>query len=245
MAAGEFGLGRARRDRHHLRRQRRIKARAAAAASGLPALADDFGLVVDALDGEPGIYSARWAGPNKDFIRHGEWNTSCARAERRPRAAAPRISSPRSAWPGRMATSSTSRPRSRDAGVAAARRQGLRLRSDVPARRSCPDLRRDDGDEKHGLPPQAIGLSHRARAFRKLAEACLGNADRGPASASTSTGRSACRNAPIATSTATSAMPRSTRRASRAPSRPSSPRPPRACPAGPSRPSSSAAARPR
>jgi XTP/dITP diphosphohydrolase len=44
-----------------------LKARAAAAASGLVALADDSGLVVPALDGAPGIYSARWAGPSKDF----------------------------------------------------------------------------------------------------------------------------------------------------------------------------------
>lgn len=44
-----------------------LKARAAAEASGLPALADDSGLAVDALGGEPGIYSARWAGPSKDF----------------------------------------------------------------------------------------------------------------------------------------------------------------------------------
>ena len=44
-----------------------IKARAAAAASGLPAFADDSGLAVDALGGDPGIYSARWAGPQKDF----------------------------------------------------------------------------------------------------------------------------------------------------------------------------------
>jgi XTP/dITP diphosphohydrolase len=44
-----------------------LKARAAAEASGLPALADDSGLVVPALDGAPGIYSARWAGPTKDF----------------------------------------------------------------------------------------------------------------------------------------------------------------------------------
>ena len=43
------------------------KARAAATASGLPALADDSGLVVPALGGDPGIYSARWAGPEKDF----------------------------------------------------------------------------------------------------------------------------------------------------------------------------------
>ena len=44
-----------------------LKAHAAAEASGLPALADDSGLVVPALDGAPGIYSARWAGPTKDF----------------------------------------------------------------------------------------------------------------------------------------------------------------------------------
>ena len=44
-----------------------LKAGAAAQASGLPALADDSGLVVPALGGAPGIYSARWAGPTKDF----------------------------------------------------------------------------------------------------------------------------------------------------------------------------------
>ncbi len=44
-----------------------LKARAAADASGMTALADDSGLAVAALDGAPGIYSARWAGPSKDF----------------------------------------------------------------------------------------------------------------------------------------------------------------------------------
>jgi XTP/dITP diphosphohydrolase len=44
-----------------------LKARAAADLSGLPALADDSGLCVEALNGEPGIFSARWAGPSKDF----------------------------------------------------------------------------------------------------------------------------------------------------------------------------------
>lgn len=44
-----------------------LKARLAADLSGLPALADDSGLCVDALAGEPGIFSARWAGEDKDF----------------------------------------------------------------------------------------------------------------------------------------------------------------------------------
>jgi XTP/dITP diphosphohydrolase len=45
----------------------RIKALAAATASGLPALSDDSGFCVAALGGDPGVYSARWAGPAKDF----------------------------------------------------------------------------------------------------------------------------------------------------------------------------------
>ncbi len=44
-----------------------IKALASAKATGLPALSDDSGLCVNGLNGDPGIYSARWAGPGKDF----------------------------------------------------------------------------------------------------------------------------------------------------------------------------------
>lgn len=44
-----------------------LKARAAASAAGMPALADDSGYAVAALNGDPGIFSARWAGPDRDF----------------------------------------------------------------------------------------------------------------------------------------------------------------------------------
>jgi XTP/dITP diphosphohydrolase len=46
----------------------RLKARLAAKASGLPAMADDSGLAIEALGGDPGVYSARWAGPEKNFL---------------------------------------------------------------------------------------------------------------------------------------------------------------------------------
>jgi XTP/dITP diphosphohydrolase len=47
----------------------RLKAHAAAAAAGLPALADDSGLEASGLDGAPGVHSARWAGPERDFAK--------------------------------------------------------------------------------------------------------------------------------------------------------------------------------
>ena len=68
LSAGDLGLPEPVEDGPTFAANAQIKARAAAEASGLPALADDSGLVVHALDGDPGIYSARWAGPGKDFM---------------------------------------------------------------------------------------------------------------------------------------------------------------------------------
>lgn len=67
VAAGELGLPEPDETEQTFEGNALLKARAAAEASGLIALADDSGLSVAALDGAPGIYSARWAGPSKDF----------------------------------------------------------------------------------------------------------------------------------------------------------------------------------
>ena len=67
VAAGDLGLPEPVEDAPDFIGNAKIKALASATASGMPALADDSGLCVNALSGEPGIYSARWAGPSKDF----------------------------------------------------------------------------------------------------------------------------------------------------------------------------------
>ena len=67
VSAGDLGLPEPVEDGLTFIANAEIKALAAATAAGLPALADDSGLEVEALGGDPGIYSARWAGPTKDF----------------------------------------------------------------------------------------------------------------------------------------------------------------------------------
>lgn len=67
VSAGDLGLSEPEETGATFLANARIKALAAAEASGIPALSDDSGLAVEALDGAPGIYSARWAGPGKDF----------------------------------------------------------------------------------------------------------------------------------------------------------------------------------
>src|SRR5882757_6915440 len=66
VSAGDLGLDEPEEIGDSFRANARIKAAAAAKAAQLPAFADDSGLAVEALDGAPGIFSARWAGPNKD-----------------------------------------------------------------------------------------------------------------------------------------------------------------------------------
>jgi XTP/dITP diphosphohydrolase len=67
VSAGSLGLAAPKETGTTFEENAVIKARAAAAAAGLPALSDDSGIVVDALDGAPGVYSADWAGPGGNF----------------------------------------------------------------------------------------------------------------------------------------------------------------------------------
>jgi XTP/dITP diphosphohydrolase len=67
VSAADLGLAEPEETGLTFRANAELKARAAADAGGHPALADDSGLWVTALNGDPGIYSARWAGPGKNF----------------------------------------------------------------------------------------------------------------------------------------------------------------------------------
>lgn len=76
-----------------------LKARAAMRATGLPALSDDSGLAVTALDGEPGIYSARWAGEPRDFYRAMERVEAELQASGSPDRSAKFVCALAVAWP--------------------------------------------------------------------------------------------------------------------------------------------------
>lgn len=69
VSAGELGLAEPEETGTTFQANATLKAHAAAEGAGLPALADDSGLVVPALGGAPGLHSARWAGPERDFAR--------------------------------------------------------------------------------------------------------------------------------------------------------------------------------
>lgn len=152
-----------------------IKARAAAFAAKLPALADDSGICVAALDGAPGIYSARWAGETKDFghamekVEEGLRARGCVTPEQRK---AWFISALALVWPdgheeiveGRVDGTLVWPPR----GTAGFGYDPMFLPDGET--RTFGEM---TSEEKHGLPPLGKGLSHRARAFIELAERCL------------------------------------------------------------------------
>ncbi|MET4387018.1 XTP/dITP diphosphohydrolase [Bradyrhizobium sp. F1.4.3] len=175
VSAGELGLPEPEETGTDFRSNAAIKAVAAAQATKLPAFADDSGIVVDALDGAPGIYSARWAGPNKDFA------AAMAQIERllQERGAttpdkrtAHFVSALCVAWP----DDHLEEVEARVDGTLIWPPRGTAGFGYDPM--FLPDGHdRTFGEmtsiEKHGLPPLGLGLSHRARAFVKLAEICL------------------------------------------------------------------------
>ena len=175
VSAGELNLPEPEETGTTFRANARIKATAAATAAGLPAFADDSGLAVDALDGQPGIHSARWAGPTKDFA------AAMARIERLLQERGAREAAQRTAhfvsalcvaWPDGHLEEVEARvdgtlvwpPR----GTAGFGYDPMFLPEGET--RTFGEM---TSVEKHGLPPLGLGLSHRAKAFVKLAEICL------------------------------------------------------------------------
>jgi XTP/dITP diphosphohydrolase len=151
-----------------------LKARAAASASGLIALADDSGLCVEALDGAPGVYSARWAGATRDF------GAAMARVERELEARAARppwraafVSVLALAWAGGAVETFEGRV---DGVLVFPPRGTAGFGYDPIFRPDGHDrtFGEMNAEEKHGIPADgSTALSHRARAFQKLARARL------------------------------------------------------------------------
>lgn len=176
VSAGELGLPEPEENGHMFSENAAIKAVASAQASGLPAIADDSGLCIDALDGAPGLFSANWAGPGKNFVPA----LARVQAELAKRGATTSdkrrghfVSALVIAWPdghqelfeGRVYGEIIHEPRG-------------------PSGFGYDPIFKPDGraktfgemtsDEKHGVPDDGSeALSHRARAFQHLAAACL------------------------------------------------------------------------
>jgi XTP/dITP diphosphohydrolase len=175
ISAGELALAEPEETGMTFAENARIKATAAATAARLPALADDSGLVVEALGGAPGIHSARWAGPDRNFHRAMQTieQELQARGVTTPeRRRAHFVSALCLAWPDGHAEDFEARV----AGSLVWPPRGNRGFGYDPI--FLPDGQQRtfgemSSEEKHGLPPRGKGLSHRARAFIKLAEACL------------------------------------------------------------------------
>ncbi len=155
-----------------------LKARAAAERSGLPALADDSGLEVDALDGAPGIHTARWAGPDRDFamaMRNVEEKLQAKGATTPERRTGRFVAALALAWPdGHVET-----VRGEVEGTIVWPPRGDRGFGYDPVflpegyERTFGEM---DAGEKHGWTPdkpKSEALSHRARAFAELVEGCF------------------------------------------------------------------------
>ncbi|WNJ89866.1 RdgB/HAM1 family non-canonical purine NTP pyrophosphatase [Bosea sp. 685] len=176
VSAGELGLPEPDEDGYMFAENAAIKAVAATKASGLPALSDDSGICIDALDGAPGLFSANWAGPGKDFapaLARVQAELAKRGATTPDKRRAHFVSALVIAWPdghqelfeGRVFGEIVDAPR----GLGGFGYDPI-FRPDGHAK----TFGEMTTGEKHGIPEDgSAGLSHRARAFHELAIACL------------------------------------------------------------------------
>jgi len=150
-----------------------LKALAAAKAAGMPAMSDDSGLAVDALDGAPGIYSARWAGPDKDFAMAMELVETALQKQGDGDRTARFVSVICLAWPdghreffrGEVKGTIVHPPRGNE---------GFGYDPIFQPDGYETTFGEMPANEKHGWKPgDSEALSHRARAFKRFAEQCL------------------------------------------------------------------------
>jgi XTP/dITP diphosphohydrolase len=170
VSAGELGLAEPEETGADFVANALIKARAAAQESGLPALADDSGLCCDALDGAPGIYSARWAGESKDFA------AAMARVEGEVGAGSRRahfVSALAVVWPDGEAFSVEGKVFG-DLTFPIRGAQGFGYDPCFTPDGHTRTFGEMSADEKHGIPADGSQAhSQRARAFQMLAAALL------------------------------------------------------------------------
>ena len=162
VSAGALGIAEPEETGDSFEANAALKAKAAAGASGLPAIADDSGLVVLALGGAPGIYSARWAGPDKDFrIAMQRVHRELADRDRSARF----VAALALVWP----DGDTEIVRGEVAGTLVGPPRGDRGFGYDPI------FAPDGGAATFGEiePAEKHKISHRARAFAKLVEGCL------------------------------------------------------------------------
>lgn len=172
VSAGELKLAEPEETGKTFAENARIKAGAAAQISGLPAFADDSGLVVEALNGAPGIHSARWAGPNKDFAGAMVKIERLIEEKKSSDRRAHFVAALCLAWPDGHVEEFEARV---DGTLVSPPRGNKGFGYDPIFQpdgfgRTFGEM---SAEEKHGLPPRGKGLSHRARAFVQLASACL------------------------------------------------------------------------
>ena len=164
VSAGELGLPEPEETGTSFRENARIKSTAAAEAAQAPALADDSGLVVVSLGGDPGIHSARWAGPDRDFTLAME------RVERALEGKADRratfVCALSLAWPDGQVEDFEGRV---DGTLVWPPRGNRGFGYD-------PMFLPDGHEETFGEmePAEKHAISHRARAFARLVDACFG-----------------------------------------------------------------------